>query len=156
MAKKRIGKWEFTEEEIQEQIEKAKKRGKRSAELTPHAVRASFNKKTAHIIVELSNDCVFSFPVRLIKELRNASPAQIADLKITPQGTALHWDSLDAQYSVAGLLGGIFGTKAWMSEIGKLGGQATSIAKAEAARLNGQKGGRPKIAALRAPKAKLS
>lgn len=40
-------------------------------------------------------------------------------------------------------MAGIFGTQAWMQELGRRGGHATSTAKATAARLNGKKGGRP-------------
>ena len=42
------------------------------------------------------------------------------------------------------LVAGIFGTKSWMAELGRKGGQATSSAKSAAARKNGKKGGRPR------------
>jgi hypothetical protein len=61
-----------------------------------------------------------------------------------PRGAALHWENLDQDFSVAGLLAGIFGTKAWMAELGRQGGSITSEAKRAAARANGQKGGRPR------------
>ena len=53
-------------------------------------------------------------------------------------------DRLDADFNIAGLVAGIFGTKAWMSQLGRKGGQSTSSAKAESSRNNGKKGGRPK------------
>jgi hypothetical protein len=56
----------------------------------------------------------------------------------------VHWDSLDADFDITGLVAGIFGTKSWMTELGRKGGRSTSSVKAEAARNNGKKGGRPK------------
>jgi hypothetical protein len=46
--------------------------------------------------------------------------------------------------SIPGLLAGLFGTKSYMA---RHAGQATSAAKAAAARVNGAKGGRPRKAA---------
>ncbi len=59
-------------------------------------------------------------------------------------GYGLHWEALDADLSVPGLLAGRFGTQAFMA---RRAGQATSPAKAEAARGNGTKGGQPRGAA---------
>jgi hypothetical protein len=57
-------------------------------------------------------------------------------------GTAgLHWEALDADFRVSGLLAGVFGTKAYMA---RRAGQAKSPAKSAAARANGTKGGRPR------------
>lgn len=57
------------------------------------------------------------------------------------EGYGLHWESLDVDFTVPGLLAGMFGTQSWMA---RQGGQARSDAKAAAARANGRKGGRPK------------
>jgi hypothetical protein len=46
-------------------------------------------------------------------------------------------------FSLSGLLLGIFGTRIWTAALGQQGGSVTSIAKATAARNNGRKGGRP-------------
>jgi hypothetical protein len=59
-------------------------------------------------------------------------------------GTALRWPDLDVVLYIPALMKGVFGTKKWMSELGRAGGKATSAAKAQAARENGAKGGRPK------------
>ena len=50
----------------------------------------------------------------------------------------------DADFTVAGLVAGVFGTRAWMAELGRKGGSVTSEAKAAAVRENGKKGGRPR------------
>ena len=59
-------------------------------------------------------------------------------------GTGLHWEALDADLSVPGLLAGLFGTRAFMA---RQAGRATSPAKAAAARANGARGGRPRKSA---------
>jgi hypothetical protein len=51
---------------------------------------------------------------------------------------------LDVDHYIPALLEGVFGTKRWMSELGRRGGSKTSAAKAAAARENGRRGGRPR------------
>ena len=75
-------------------------------------------------------------PPKLLQGLKNATAAQLAKVELTPLGTGLHWEALDADLSVAGLAAGIFGSKAWMSELAR---------KAVSSRLNGKRGGRPRL-----------
>jgi hypothetical protein len=51
---------------------------------------------------------------------------------------------LDADLGVSQLVSGLFGSKAWMTELGRQGGKLKSIAKAQASRENGKRGGRPR------------
>jgi hypothetical protein len=50
----------------------------------------------------------------------------------------LHWDDLDVQMSVPGLVAGVFGTRKWMAELGRQGG-SMSKAKPPGVRENGRK-----------------
>jgi hypothetical protein len=78
--------------------------------------------------------------------LAQARDAELADIEILGSGHGLHWPALDADFTVPGLLMGVFGTRAWMaSELARRAGQAKSPAKAAAARANGRKGGRPVV-----------
>jgi hypothetical protein len=45
---------------------------------------------------------------------------------------------------VSQLVMGLFGSKAWMTELGRQGGKLKSVAKAQASRDNGKRGGRPR------------
>ena len=54
-------------------------------------------------------------------------------------GYGLHWEGLDVDLSLSGLMAGILGTKAYMA---RRAGKATLAAKTAAARGNGAKGGR--------------
>ncbi|MDN2583715.1 DUF2442 domain-containing protein [Aquibium sp. ELW1220] len=107
----------------------------------PLAVSARFDGDTRRIVVELTNGCSFAFPVALVEGLSDAKDADLAEVEPLGDGYGLHWERLDVDYSVQGLLAGIFGTAAWMA---RRAGRATSPAKAEAARANGAKGGRPR------------
>ena len=97
------------------------------------------------MIVDLTNGCTFAFPPRLVQGLENAAEIQLARIEILGSGSGLHWEELDTDISVPGLLAGIFGTAAFMA---RRAGQGTSPAKAAAARANGAKGGRPRIIRL--------
>lgn len=123
------------------QIEAATERGRAFRESHPHAKSARYDAKAERVVVELVNGATFAFPPRLIEGLRDASPEQIAEVEVIGAGYGLHWESLDLDYSVPGLMNGVFGTAKWMAA---QAGRTTSAAKAAAARANGAKGGRPR------------
>ena len=141
--------WIYTDEEVNQQYETATKIAEERSKAEPHAVEAFYDKVDKRIVVNLNSGCTFAFPAKLIKEFITAVPEDIAAVEITPSGYGLHWEKLDADYSIPSLLAGIFGTKAWMAEQGRKGGSVTSEAKAIAARTNGQKGGRPKMKSVK-------
>lgn len=88
--------------------------------------------------------CLFAFPPEGAQVLRGATPRQLAAVEVEGGGFALRWEELDADLTVSGLLAGRFGSKRWMSELGRAGGRARSEKKARAVRANGMKGGRPR------------
>ncbi|MFY9748274.1 MAG: DUF2442 domain-containing protein [Acidobacteriaceae bacterium] len=100
------------------------------------------------LILKLSNGQRRAIPVENIQGLRHATKAQIAQVRITGNGTGLHWPALDLDHSVPNLLRDIYGTRQWMAEIGRRGGATTSPAKRKSARANGRKGGRPRKLAI--------
>lgn len=110
----------------------------------PTAIHARFDPEKGFVWVELDNSCVFGFPATHVEDLRNASTDLLAKVEILPRGVGLHWDALDVDLSLDGLLMGVFGSRRWMAALGRLGGKAKSAAKARAARENGRKGGRPR------------
>ena len=132
------------EETFNEQYARAVKAGKLAQQTEPRAVSAVYDAKSDRLTIELNNGAIFIVPCSLIQGLSNARPDKIAAVKVMPRGAALHWDELDVQMSVAGLMAGIFGTRAWMAEVERLRGQALSDSKVAAARENGRKGGRPR------------
>lgn len=124
-----------------DQIAAATARGDERLRIEPRAAAARFDAASGLIIVDLTNGATFAFPPRLVEGLTEATPAQLGEVEVLGLGFALHWESLNVDYTVAGLLNGVFGTARWMAA---RAGAARSPAKAAAARANGAKGGRPK------------
>jgi hypothetical protein len=127
------------------QIDAATARGQAARRQEPRATAARYDRQLGRLIVELTNGCSFAFPPRLAQGLETATEEQLAQVEILGAGTGLHWEALDADLSVPGLLAGLFGTRAHMA---RHAGQTTSPAKAAAARANGARGGRPRKSGL--------
>ncbi|MBV9110358.1 MAG: DUF2442 domain-containing protein [Gemmatimonadetes bacterium] len=130
----------------EEEFLAATERGRIADETEPRAVSARYNAETGRIEIELKNGCMFAFPARYGQGLQGATEEQLAAVEILPYGEALHWEEIDADLGVPQLVSGMFGSKAWMRQLGQLGGQVKSEAKAQASRENGKKGGRPRKA----------
>jgi hypothetical protein len=113
----------------------------------PPAVAASYDPRDRTIRVDFANGCAFLFPADLGQGLRGATDAQLARVELMPSGHGLHWEDLDADLWIPSLMAGVFGSRAWMAELGRRGGSVRTPAKARAARRNGLKGGRPKKSA---------
>ncbi len=69
------------------------------------------------IVINLKSGATFSFPPEIAQGLAGASPEDLAEVEVTPSGDGLHWEKLDADFSVPALLAGVFGTDAWMAQI---------------------------------------
>jgi len=94
--------------------------------------------------MELSNGYLYGFPATSIPELAKASAKQLAAVEVSPGGSGLHWEELDADLSVTGLLMSALGRKEKLTELARIAGRTKSPAKAVASRVNGAKGGRPR------------
>lgn len=56
--------------------------------------------------VELTDGRVLGVPLAWFPRLLRASPAERRDYRISPSGQGLHWEALDEDISVRGLLAG--------------------------------------------------
>jgi hypothetical protein len=121
--------------------EAALERGNQKLRNEPRAVSARYDAKSGRIIVELTSGATFAFPPALVEGLCDGTPAQLAEVQVQGCGFGLHWPSLDEDYTVPGLMNGIFGTARWMAQ---RAGSATSAKKAASSRENGKMGGRPR------------
>jgi hypothetical protein len=123
------------------QIDAATARGEERARNEPRALSVEFDRVDRRIVIALANGAEFKFPPELAQGLGDATDDQLADVRVSGNGFGLHWDSLDADLTVPGVVSGVFGTRRFMAQ---QAGRSTSPAKAAAARENGAKGGRPR------------
>jgi hypothetical protein len=139
---------QISDEEFERQYAEAVKRGKEQMKTEPRAKCATYDAAARRLNIELLSGCVFIVPVDLMQGLRGASDEDLADFKLMPRGFDLHWDKLDAQFTVAGLLAGRFGTKKWMAKLQHTWSRSTSQAKRAAT--NGKKPRRPRTKTMNA------
>src|ERR1700744_4636835 len=117
----------MTKDWMDKEIDRARARGRRLAIAEPRAARARYEARTGRVAVDLTNGCSFALPARSLQGLEKASDAELAKVEVLGTGHGLHWEALDADFTVPGLLMGIFGTSTWMlSELARQAGRTTS------------------------------
>lgn len=127
------------------EVRKAEKRMRARLKGQPRARAARYDRRSARIIVGLSNGLELGVPVELAQGLAGANASDLSHIEITPTGLGLHWPRLDADLYLPALMEGVFGSRRWMARVlGKAGGRSTSSVKQAAARANGKLGGRPR------------
>ena len=136
---------EWAKKELRTNFSRASRAGRRAAKTEPRAARATYRARGAALRIELTNGAVITLPVKLIPDLKRATPSDVQSVEVLGRGSGLHWESLDLDLSVPGLVSAVFGGPEWMAELGRVGGRRSSVAKVAAARRNGRKGGRPRI-----------
>lgn len=107
----------LNEETMKAAIAKAREAAVIANTIEPRAQSAYYDQSSDRIIIHLKSGATFSFPPELAQGLAGAFPEDLAEVEVTPSGDGLHWEKLDADFSVPGLLAGVFGTKAWMEQI---------------------------------------
>jgi hypothetical protein len=162
----------MTDKEFETQLEAANRRGLESYVGQVHATFARYDRATSNLVLELRGGLTLLVPVGLLQGVANAAPELIERVELVSNGAALHWEELDADFSIQSIAAGSFGMIPWMQKLeetgqldtasierrrivaelqnptaaamGRKGGAARSNAKIEAARANGAKGGRPR------------
>ena len=142
-----MGMPEWAKKEVRSAFARASAAGRWAAKTEPRAARARYLTRRAALEIELTNGAAIKIPVKLIPHLKRAAPTDVQSVEVLGRGSGLHWESLDLDLSVPGLVSSVFAGPQWMAELGRVGGRASSAAKAAAARRNGRKGGRPRIRA---------
>ena len=135
----------WREKELRSNFARASRAGIRAAKTEARASTVAYRSMEHALRIELTNGAAITLPVELIPSLRRAAPQDIRAVEILGRGGGLHWESLDLDLSVPGLLSSVFAGPEWLAELGRVGGRKSSAAKAAAARRNGRKGGRPRI-----------
>jgi hypothetical protein len=136
---------EWIKKELRANFAKASRAGRQAAKTEPRAASATYRARDEALYVVLTNGAKFIIPVKLIPELQKAPVRDIRKVEVLGRGGGLHWETLDVDISVPGLVASVFEGPTWLAELGRVGGQRSSAAKAAAARKNGRKGGRPQL-----------
>lgn len=139
---------EAHEPDLDEEIRRARELGKHLDKTEPRAVHAEYDAERGVVMVQLRSGCWFGFPPRMYPELREATAAQLARVEVV-WGYGLHWEELDADISVPGLIFDSLDAPAWWA---RWIASRTSEKKAAASRENGKKGGRPRKASAPRPR----
>lgn len=100
-----------------EQYQRAVEAANQAKATEPQAVSVHYDDINHLIVICLNSGASFSFPPDIAQGLAGASPEDLAAVEITPSKTGLHWERLDADFTISGLLSGRFGTKAWMATL---------------------------------------
>ena len=130
-----------------QEIEAANKRAAARLARTPTVTAARYDPRKGVVVIDLSNGTFIGFRPQDAQGFETAQPEQLRQIEISPSGLGLHFPAIDADIYLPGLLEGFLGSRRWMaSQLGRVGGSATSSAKTAAVRKNGKLGGRPKKA----------
>ncbi len=116
-------------------------RAQEADRIEPRADGAAYDPKHDLVLVILRGGFAFGLPPRAVEGLRGATAQELSQVRISPSGDGLHWDGLDVDVSLTGLMMRALNLREWAPRIL---GQIRSEAKARAARTNGLKGGRPR------------
>lgn len=131
------------------QLAAAEKRAVATSRRAPRALTARYDSRERKVVVVFSSGLEMRFAPQSVQGLATAKASDVRKIEISPSGQGLHFPAVDADVFLPALLSGKTGSRAWMAaQMGRAGGKATSASKAEAARQNGKKGGRPKRPAV--------
>lgn len=125
----------------EEQIALARSEGALRERTEPRALHAEYDGDRGVILVQLKSGSWFGFAPSAVPELRGATAEDLAEVEVESCGEALHWESLDADVSVPGIIFDSLDAPSWWA---RWIASRTTAKKAAAARENGKKGGRPR------------
>jgi hypothetical protein len=115
----KAGKWTYTEEQLEQMFAESDRRGAEALKTEIQAHHAYYDHATKRLVLELKSGATHSVPCQLIQGLRDADPADIAAVELGLRGASLHWEKLDNDFTVGGLVRGIYGTKKWMEQLAR-------------------------------------
>lgn len=119
-------------------------RGTAEREAGPVPVSVRYDAASRRIVLEFSNGAAFMVPAHSLQNLDMASDEDLADVELLGE-TGLHWERLDVDFRISGLMAGIFGTAAFMDRPRRGGPSQASVERA-ASPAGEAKGLRPRTA----------
>lgn len=104
-------------ENIDEQIEQVRQTSKLKFCVEPRAMKAYYSSTENTIAIHLNTGAIFIIPINHVQWLNGADRKLLAKVEVTPLGDGLHWEELDIDLSIPGLLSGKFGDAQWMTKL---------------------------------------
>lgn len=136
----------FDEVVTAEVLTQAIQRGRLRASAGVHATGVQYVPVLKSLLISFVDHSAVALPIQNYPELAALHEAELHALELGFAGSALCLQSRDLQVSIAGL---VLASQPLMEMAASLmasrNGRQRSLAKAEAARINGQKGGRPRL-----------
>jgi len=123
------------------QIAAARAQGALRERTEPRAVHAEYDAGRGVVLIQLDSGSWYGFSPSRVPELADATPEDLAGVQVEAWGEALHWEALDADVSVPGIIFDGLDAPAWWA---RWIASRTTAKKAAASRENGKKGGRPR------------
>lgn len=102
-----------TDAELNAEITAARLRVALDEIVEPRAVDAWYDADAGRIVVSLANGCLFAFPPAASDAITKATPEQLAEVVVEQDGESLHWESLDADISVPGIIARLMRIERW-------------------------------------------
>ena len=138
---KRRGRILTTDAEMREAARAAREREKTATKI----LKAHYDPVRDAVVTELSTGVTLSVPRRAIAGFTRATPDALSDLEINPGAESLWSDTVDDGVLLEQLIEIAAGEEIIKVLGGRVSGRRRSPAKAQAARANGAKGGRPPL-----------
>lgn len=140
----------FDEVVTPEVLTQATKRGQQRVSPGVHATGVRYVAVLKCLLISFVDHSAVALPTQNYPELATLTEAELNALELGFAGSALCLDARDLHVSIAGLVSASQPLMALAASLmASRNGRKSSVAKTEAARANGQKGGRPRLA--RAP-----
>lgn len=136
----------FDEVVTQEVLEQAIERGSKRARGGVHATSVRYVAILESLLIGFADQSAVSLPIKNYPELASLTPTELNALELCFGGSALSLEARDLHVSIAGLVsasGALMDMAATL--IAARNGSKSSQVKAQAARANGQNGGRPRL-----------
>jgi len=99
---------DWIEKELRSNFARASHAGRLAAIAEPRAARVAYRAQKHALRIELTNGATITLPVKLIPSLGRAKPRDLRAVEVLGRGGGLHWESLDVDLSVPGLVSSIF------------------------------------------------
>jgi Protein of unknown function (DUF2442) len=107
----------ISEAALDAQIAKAQQAAETAEQTEPRARAIAYDAKQDAIVIYLKTDVFIGIPRKFLQGLENATAEDLQDFWLTSNGDAVHWEKLNASFSIPGLVTGTFGTRQWMAEL---------------------------------------